>query len=107
MTIYLSTSLLRDNVQSLNGKCHLYFSLLYEGSSAAKINDEKELYIIKTCNQSTLKFDVLSLQEPEDTSAEGLQESLKKAVTNAKFNFPRKWRMVGVGSDGASANRCL
>ena len=107
MTIYLSTSLLRDNVQSLNEKYHLYFSLLYEGSSAAKINDEKELYIIKTCNQSTLKFDVLSLQEPEDTSAEGLQEPSKKAVTNAKFNFPRKWRMVGVGSDGASANRCL
>ena len=78
-----------------------------DGSSAAKINDEKELYIIKTCNQGTPKFDVLSLQEPEDTIAERLHESLKKAVTNAKFNFPRKERIVGVGSDGASANRRL
>ena len=32
---------------------------------------------------------------------------MKKAVTNAKFNFPRKERIVGVGSDGASANRRL
>ena len=62
MTIYLTTSLLRDNiVQPLNEKYHLYFSLLYNGSSAEKINDDKELYIIKTYNQDTPKFDVLSL----------------------------------------------
>ena len=62
MTIYLNTSLLRDTiVQPLNEKYHLYFSLLYNGSSAEKINDEKELYIIKTYNQDTPKFDVLSL----------------------------------------------
>ena len=38
VTIYLSTSLLRDNiVQPLNEKYHLYFSLLFDGSSAAKM----------------------------------------------------------------------
>ena len=36
-----------------------------------------------------------------------MHELLKKAVTKAKFNFPRKERMVGVSSDGASANRRL
>ena len=62
MTIYLTTSLLRDNiVQPLHEKYHLYFSLLYDGFSAEKINDEKELYVIKTYNQDTPKFDVLSL----------------------------------------------
>ena len=108
MTIYLSTSLLRDNVvQPLNEKYNLYFSLLCNGSCATKINGKKGLYIIKTCNQGTPKSDVLSLQEPEDIITEGLHESLKKVITNAKLSFPRKEQMVGVGSDSANANRRL
>ena len=33
----------------LKNQCCLYFSLLYDGSSSSKVNDEKELYVIKTC----------------------------------------------------------
>ena len=46
MTLYLSKSLLRENVvKPLNEGRTLYFS---DGSSSSKINDEKKLYIIKT-----------------------------------------------------------
>ena len=100
IAIYLSSSLLEDNVtRPLNKKERHYFSLLFDGSSAAKINDEKELYIIKTCDKGTPKYDVLSLEEPEDTNAQGLHESLQNAVSKGKFNFHRKERMVGLGSD--------
>ena len=49
MALYLSNSLLCENVvKPLNEGRTLYFSLLYDGSSSSKTNDEKELYIMKT-----------------------------------------------------------
>ena len=84
-----------------------YFSLFYDGSSSAKTNDEKELYLIKTCKNGASTFDVLSLQQPNETDAPGLHIALQNAVQCAKFTFPRKDRMIGVESDGASANRRL
>ena len=108
IAIFLSNSLLKYNVvKPLNDKRQLYFSLLYDGSSSAKTNDEKKLYVIKTCKNGSPKFDILSLQQPEDTNAEGLHMALQRAVSNAKFTFPRKDRLIGVGSDGASANKSL
>ena len=46
---------------------------------------------------------MLSLQEPEDTGA----ERLKQAIRNAKYMFPRQDRMVGVGFNGASADKSI
>ena len=67
MTIYLSNSFFQDNVvDPLNNQCRLYFSLLYDGSLSSKVNDEKELYIIKTCQNESPKFNMLSLQELEE-----------------------------------------
>ena len=95
MTIYLSNSLFQDNVvDPVNHHRRLYFSLLYDGSSSSKVDDEKVLYVIKSCQNVSPKIVVLSLQEPEDTSAEGLHVALKKAITNANLMFPRQDRMV-------------
>ena len=50
--IFLSNSTIRENVvKPLNEKKknRNYFSLLCDGSSSATTNDEKELYLIKTC----------------------------------------------------------
>ena len=108
MTLYLSNSLLRENfVKPLNEGRKLYFSLLYDGSLSTKINDEKELYIIKTCRNGVSHFDVLSLQQPDDTNAAGQHVALQNSIEFAKFTFDRKNREVGVGSDGASANKSL
>ena len=60
MTLYLLNSLLHENVvKPLNKGRKLYFSLLYDGSSSDKINDEKELYIIKTYRNRVPHFDML------------------------------------------------
>ena len=60
MALYLSSFLLRENVvKPLNEGRKLYFSLLHDGSSSAEINDEKELYIIKTCRNRVPHFDVI------------------------------------------------
>ena len=70
LILFLSKFLFCENVvDPLNDGTRLYFSLLYDGSSSAKTSDEKELYIIKTWNNIQSQFDVLSLQEPDDTGS--------------------------------------
>ena len=64
-----------------------YFSLLCDSSSSATTNDEKELYLIKTCKNRKLWLDVLSLQQPDNTSASGLHLSFKDSVRSANFSF--------------------
>ena len=108
MLVHLSKSLLQRNViDPLNTGARLYFSLLYDGSSSAKTNDEKELYLIKTCDKGRPAFDVLSLQEPASVDTVGLKSSMDKAVQEAKLTIPRKHHEIGVGSDGTSANKRL
>ena len=108
MTLYLSNSSLRENVvKPLNEGRKLYFSLLYDDSSSAKINYEKELYIIKTCRNRVPHFDVLSLQQPDNTNAAGLHVALQNSIESGKFTFDRKNRKAGIGSEGASASKSI
>ena len=75
-----------------------------DGSSSVKILDEKELHIIKTCIGGELKFQVISLEEPDESSAEGLKKSFGNSVSKMKFNFERKTKEIGMCSDGAAVN---
>ena len=62
LILFLSNFLLHENVvDASNDGTRLHFSLLYDGSSSATTSDEKELYIIKTCNNGQPQFDLLSL----------------------------------------------
>ena len=108
LILFLSSFLLRKNVvDPLNDGTRLYFCLLYDGASSAKTSDEKELYIINTCNNGRSQFHVLSVQEPDDTGSQGLHEALEKATDCSNFKFNRSERQVGIGSDGASTNLAL
>ena len=73
----------------LNKGKKLYFRLLYDGSSPTKINYKKELYIIKTCRNGVPHFDMLSLQQPDDTNAAGLHVALQNSIESAKFTFDK------------------
>ena len=84
-----------------------YFSLLCDGSSSATTSDEKEVYLIKTCKNGKTSFDVLSLQQPDDTSALRLHLNLKDSVRSASFSFEKIEHMVGLGSDETNANKRL
>ena len=94
-------------MKPLNEKKWNYYSLLCNGSSSATTNDEKELTLIKTCKNEMPWFDVLSLQQLDDTSTSGLHLSLTDSVRSANFSFEQRERMVGLGSDGMNANKYL
>ena len=88
LILFLWNFLLCENVvDPLNDGARLYSSLLYDGSSSAKTSDEQELYIIKTCNNDRPQFDVLSLQEPDDTGSQGLHDAFEKAINRSNFKF--------------------
>ena len=91
----------------LNKRDSIYFSLFYDGSSSAKTMDEKELYVIKTCQEGRPHFQVASLEEPANTDAAGLKQSLQNSIDKMNFTFDRKTRQVENGSDGAAVNKAL
>ena len=51
------------------------------------------------------EFDVLLLQQPDDTSASGQHWSLKDSVRSANFSFEQREHMVILGSDGTNATK--
>ena len=58
----------------------MYYSVLFDGSSNAKTNNKKELFLIKTCEKGKPTFNVMSLVEVKDSSAPGLKPPLKNQL---------------------------
>ena len=69
--------------------------------------DEKELYVIKSCNNGKARFDVLALDQPDDANANGLKNSLDDALSKGNFTFEHKRREIGLGSDSTNTNKAL
>ena len=63
--------------QPLNENIVNYYSILFDGASSAKCVDEKELFIMKTCVQGKPTFNVMSLEEPDECNADGINEAMK------------------------------
>ena len=106
--LYLSKSIVAEHItEPLNNEERLYFCILFDGSSSAKSMDEKEVYVIKTCDKGKPRFDILALQQPEDADAKGLKSSLDCAIDKAKLTVDRKSREIGLGSDGTNTNKAL
>ena len=78
-----------------------------DGSSSIQILDEKELYIIKTCLGGAPKYEVMSLEEPQEGNAAGLKEAFDSSVSKMNFNFQRKTKEIGMCGDGATVNKAL
>ena len=81
--------------------------MLFDGSSSAKTVDEKELCVIKTCNNGKARFDVLALEQPDDAKANGLRNSLDNALSKGNFTLEHKHHKIGLGSDGTNTNKAL
>ena len=58
----------------------------------------KKSSLIKTCKNVKPQFDVLSLQQPDNTSVSCLHLSPKDSVRTASFSFEQKEHMVGLGA---------
>ena len=66
--------------QPLNENIVNYYSILFDGASSAKCVDEKELFIMKTCVQGKPTFNVMSLEEPDECNADGINEAMKNSI---------------------------
>ena len=106
--LFLSKLMITENItEPLNSGDRTYCSLLTDVSSSAKTMDEKELYVIKTCDKGKPRFDILALEQPDDAGAKGLKESLDNAVKKANLSTDRKTHEIGLGSDGTNTNKVL
>ena len=78
---YLSLSKrFKKITQPLNENIVNYYSILFDGASSAKCVDEKELFIMKTCVQGKPTFNVMSLEEPDECNADGINEAMKNSI---------------------------
>ena len=62
----------------LNEDDLMCYSVLFDGSSNAKTNNKKELFLIKTCGKGKPTFNGMSLEEVKDSSAPGLKATLEE-----------------------------
>ena len=74
--------------------------MLFDGLRSAKIMNEKEVYIIKTCDNGEPCLDVLVLEQQDDAGAAGLKVTLDKAIAKGNFCFDCLSREIGLGSLG-------
>lgn len=81
MLTFLSKSIIWNNItkQSHNGTIQ-YYSVHYDGSTSTKTIDEKKLFIIKTMHKGELKFNVMSLEEPNEAKAERVKPTLENSI---------------------------
>ena len=84
-----------------------YYSILFDGASSEKCVDEKELFILKRCVQGKPTFYVMSLEEPDECNADGINEALKNSFNKLNFNFERKNKEIGMYSDEAAVNHAV
>ena len=95
MLTFLSKSIVMNNItKPLNDGTIRNYSVHNDGSSSAKTMDEKELYIIKTVHKGEVKFNVMSLEEPDEANAEGLKLALENSILKLGFKIERKEREV-------------
>ena len=99
MLSYLSKSILLNNITDpLNDGRIRYYSVHNDGSSSAKTMDEKELYIMKTAHTGEVKFHIMSLEEPDEATAEGLKAALENSIMKLGLNIERKNHEVVITS---------
>lgn len=95
MLQYLSRSIVLNNItKPLNDGTIRYYSVHNDGSSSAKTMDEKELFIIKTAHEGVVKFNVMSMEEPDEASAEGLKAALENSIMKLGLLINRREREV-------------
>ena len=68
--------------------------------------DEKELVLIKTCDDGSRVFHVLGLQFVEEGDSRGITNRIQHAVDKASFELERREKEIGICTDGAPERSC-
>ena len=93
MMQYLSRSIVSKNItKPLNDGTIRYYSVHNDGSSSAKTMDEKEIFI--TAHDGKVKYNVMSMEEPDEANAEGLKAALENSIMKLGLIIDRKEREV-------------
>ena len=91
MLTYFSRPIITNNLtKPLNDGTIWYCSIHDNGSSSAKTMDEKGLFIIKTAHKGKVKFNVMSLEEPNEPNAKGLKATLENSIMKLGLNIKKK-----------------
>ena len=91
MLTYFSRPIITNNLtKPLNDGTIWYCSIHDDGSSSAKTMDEKGLFIIKTAHKGKVKFNVMSLEEPNEPNAKGLKATLENSIMKLGLNIEKK-----------------
>ena len=73
-----------DIVEPINESTATFYSVHNDGSSAAKIMDEKEIFCMKLAPDGKVKFQAFSLEEPANADTNGLKTSLDHSLSKLK-----------------------
>ena len=104
----LSKVFVVENItKPLNKGEQKYYILLFDGLFSVKTMNEKEVYVIKNCDNGEFCFDVLVLEQPDDAGAAGLKVALDKVITKGNFFFDHQSREIRLFSDGTNMNKTL
>ena len=71
---------------------------------SAKINDEKELFLMKLAPEGKVKFRTMSLEEPENTNAVWLKKALNNSFQKLNLEIEISNAMIGMCTDRAPVN---
>ncbi len=81
-----------------------YYSIFNDGSCSAKTMNEKELFLMKSASTGTPSSSVMSLEEPQETNAQGLKEAMDNSIKKMEIEMPRSQKEIGMCMDGAPVN---
>ena len=98
---------MKNFTKLLNSNTLNYYSVLFDGGSSAKCVDEKELFLIKTCEDGLPQFNVMSLEEPKECDAPGIKAAIENSVSKMEFTFQQKSKEITICSYGAAVNRAV
>ena len=80
LNFLLLSNCMQKITNPLNEDELMYYSVLFDGSSNAKTNNKKELFLIKTCEKGKPNFNVMSLEEVKDSCTPGLKATLEESI---------------------------
>ena len=76
---------MKNFTKLLNSNTLNYYSVLFDGGSSAKCVDEKELFLIKTCEDGLPQFNVMPLEEPKECDAPGIKAAIENCIQNGVY----------------------
>ena len=81
--VSLSESIkMKTLTKPINEKKMRYYSVLNDGRSSAKTNDEKEVFLIKTAPKGKPEVSLISPEEPVKGDANGLRDTLNSSISS-------------------------